>query len=129
MVCTPRRPLLGIILAANCGLIHHAYACDTDADCGVGGTCIKRERRASGVCYGGDRSAAATPDDANQPLAPLPVEGERRARAKAWLGDPEQLLQEHLPGKEVGATCIVTQDCPSGFECVLAGFEGRCVKL
>lgn len=108
-------------------------ACDTDADCGAGGTCIKREKRASGVCYGGSRAAPAAeaPDGADTTAdVPLqPVTGQRRENAKAWLGDPDALLKENLPGKEVGGTCMVTQDCPAGFDCVIAGFEGHCVKL
>ena len=108
-------------------------ACDSDADCGVGGTCIKREKRASGVCYGGSRTTpAAEAQDATAPQVDVPMQpvtGQRRENAKAWLGDPDQLLKENLPGKEVGGTCMVTQDCPAGFDCVIAGFEGHCVKL
>ncbi|MCC6706734.1 MAG: hypothetical protein IT492_04140 [Gammaproteobacteria bacterium] len=113
-----------------------SLACDTDADCGTGGTCIKREKRARGVCYGGSRSAPradpaeeqAAPDIA--PDVPLqPVTGQRRENAKAWLGDPDQMIKENLPGKEVGGACMVTADCPAGFDCVIAGFEGHCVKL
>ncbi|MCB1748533.1 MAG: hypothetical protein H6977_12555 [Gammaproteobacteria bacterium] len=107
-----------------------APACDSDADCGPGGTCIKREKRASGVCYGraSDTPAPPVTPDAGT-VAPRPVTGERRERAKAWLGDPEAIIEQELPGHERGGTCMVTQDCPAGFECVLAGFEGRCVKL
>ena len=112
------------------------WACTTDADCGVGGTCIKREKRAGGVCYGGARAAAAAAAPAaaaaGEEMVDVPIKpvtGERRENAKAWLGDPDQMIKEHLPGKEVGGTCMVTQDCPSGFDCVVAGFEGHCVKL
>ena len=118
-----------------------AAACKHDADCGPGGTCIKRERNASGVCYGrAPHGADEQPPAANLPqdgangeeppaVAPRPVQGERREHAKALLGDPDAMIREHLPGREVGGTCIVTQDCASGFECVTAGFEGHCVKL
>lgn len=105
-----------------------AVACDTDAECGPGGTCIKREKRARGVCYGGARLDA--PAAAEKALdKPKAVDGDLRERAKAWLGDPDQLRGEHLPGRETGEVCIVTQDCPDGFECVVAGFEGRCVRF
>ena len=30
---------------------------------------------------------------------------------------------------ETGGVCIVTSDCEAGWECVLAGFEGRCMRL
>ncbi len=110
-----------------------SLACDRDADCGAGGTCIKREKRASGVCYGGSRSAPATTGepaaDRGEDVAIKPVTGQRRENAKAWLGDPDQMIKDNLPGKEVGGTCMVTQDCAAGFDCVIAGFEGHCVKL
>ena len=62
-----------------------AWACASDADCGTGGSCIKREKRASGVCYGGTRAApaaetqvdeATTEDIVDVPIKP--VSGERR---------------------------------------------------
>lgn len=104
-------------------------ACDSDADCGPGATCIKREKRAGGVCYGA-RTEVEAPElpDAAAPGQPAAVEGELRERATHWLGDPETLIRENLPGRELGGTCMVTQDCAPGFECVVAGFEGRCVK-
>ena len=101
-----------------------AAACDVDADCGPGATCIKREKRASGVCYGG---SITEPPAA--PVEPRRPTGERRERAEAWLGDPEATIRENLPGHETGGACMVTRDCPEGFECVIAGFEGRCVRL
>ncbi len=119
---------VAFLLCLLLGLATPAAACDSDADCGPGGTCIKREKRARGVCYGRQDGA---PQQAEVPpgAAPQTVTGERRERAKAWLGDPDALLEEHLPGRETGASCMVTQDCPAGFECVIAGFEGRCVRL
>ncbi|MCZ6664494.1 MAG: hypothetical protein O7B81_04235 [Gammaproteobacteria bacterium] len=103
-------------------------ACDTDADCDLGGTCIKREKRARGVCYGETRGAT------EPELRPAPSSGghitdDRRERMIEFMGDPEQLLKQHLPGREVGEKCLVSQDCPANFDCVYAGFEGRCVKF
>ena len=122
--------LFAIVLLA---LTVPSAACDNDADCGVAGTCIKREKRARGVCYGGAPRGAASDEPAPaQPPVDTPskaVTGERRERAKQWLGDPEQMIKDNLPGKEVGSVCMVTQDCPAGFDCVIAGFEGHCVKL
>lgn len=122
--------LLSIVLLA---LTVPSAACDNDADCGVAGTCIKREKGARGVCYGGAPRGAASDEPAPaQPPVDTPskaVTGERRERAKQWLGDPQQMIKDNLPGKEVGSVCMVTQDCPAGFDCVIAGFEGHCVKL
>ena len=75
--------------------------------------------------------SASAPGDAGTtaaPSAPPRVSGERRARAQAWLGDPETLIEEHLPGAETAGVCMVSSDCAAGFECVVAGFEGHCVK-
>ena len=105
-----------------------SVACDTDADCDVGGTCIKREKRARGVCYGETRDAA------EPKLRPAPSYGghtpdEQREMMIEFMGDPDQLLEQHLPGREIGEKCLVNQDCPASFDCVYAGFEGRCVKF
>ena len=127
------RPLLVMLGIGLLALTLPSMACDADADCGVGGACIKREKRASGVCYGGARrsapSKAETPVQSVVEMPTQPVTGERREHAKAWLGDPEQMIKDNLPGKEVGGLCMVTQDCPRGVDCVIAGFEGHCVKL
>ena len=96
--------MLSILLVA---MTMGSPACDRNADCGIGGT--------------SSETAVEVPTK--------PVTGERREHAKAWLGDPEQMIKDTLPGKEVGGICTVTQDCPSGFDCVIAGFEGHCVKL
>ncbi len=45
------------------------------------------------------------------------------------LGDAEQMIKGKLPGNEVGSNCIATQECPADFDCVIAGFEGHCMKL
>ena len=114
---------LGLIVTLACPA---AFACEVDADCPGGGTCIKREKRASGVCYGRSNELPQAPAAA---VVPRPVEGVRRERATEFLGDPEQNIKDHFPGKEVGAACMVDQDCPAGLLCVIAGFEGRCVNL
>lgn len=116
---------LGLIVTLACPT---AFACEVDADCPSGGTCIKREKRAGGVCYGRSNELPQAPAAA-APLVPRPVEGVRRERATEFLGDPEQNIKDYFPGKEVGAACMVNQDCPAGLQCVIAGFEGRCVNL
>tara|TARA_Y100001970_G_C14163651_1_gene820004 strand:- start:48 stop:464 length:417 start_codon:yes stop_codon:yes gene_type:complete len=98
-------------------------ACVTDGDCRFGETCFKREKRASGICYSSIKNRSEEPVDRK------PITGEIRDRAIKWLGDPEQIIEENLPNKKIGSTCIVSTDCPSGFQCVLAGFEGRCVEF
>jgi hypothetical protein len=82
------------------------YACDADDNCGPGGTCIKREKRARGVCYGASPS----------------VKEDTPAVKRA----PES-IETAVESSEM--ECIVTQDCPKGMECVIAGFGSACVKL
>jgi hypothetical protein len=92
-------------------------ACDVDKDCGVG-VCIKREKRASGICYGLE-------------LNTKQKNKAQSARSKAidLMGDPNEILKRHFPGKEIGELCIISTDCNEGQECVHAGFEGRCITL
>ena len=98
-------------------------ACMTDKDCRSGETCFKREKRASGICY------SSLKNNPNESSETKPISGEIRSRAIEWLGDPMQIIEENLPNKGVGSTCIVSSDCPAESQCVLAGFEGRCVDF
>ncbi len=127
------KSLLVMSALAVLGISMDSGACETDADCRVGGICIKREKRAHGVCYGGAPRDATSKDETpslpEHEVPNKPVTGERREHAKEWLGDPEQMLKDNLPGKAIGGTCMVSQDCPAGQDCVIAGFEGHCVKL
>ena len=82
-------------------------ACDVDSDCGSEGTCIKREKRARGVCYGGDFSN-------DKPAAPAPAE----------FFDPLS-----LPTERPANACFVTEECPAGMDCVKAGVWGSCIAL
>ncbi len=101
----------GATLALVCAWSEPLVACDTDAECGVGGVCIKREKRARGVCYGGDY-------DQNQVT-------EQNVPA---MVDPAAILVLP-PGEAPEGSCFVTQDCPVGLECVKAGLYGTCHKL
>lgn len=96
------------VLAAALVVSPHALiACDVDSDCGAGGTCIKREKRARGVCYGGGDDAAMPPGPVAPPVFdPLSNAGERPENA-----------------------CFITEECPAGMECVKAGVWGTCMAL
>ena len=87
------------------------YACEMDGDCGPGGLCIKREKRARGVCYGGDVSKkdVSKKDD-------VPPSNQSYER-----------IEEAVKASEYD--CTVTEDCPDGMECVIAGFHYACMKL
>ena len=92
-------------------------ACDTDQVCGVG-VCIKREKRAKGICYGLELNQKQK----NRLQSP-------RQKAIELMGDPNEILKEHFPGKKIGKICVVSTDCNKGQDCVHAGFEGRCIEM
>jgi hypothetical protein len=97
-----------IVLALALALFGDCLACDVDSDCGAGGTCIKREKRARGVCYGGN-------PDQEAPPAPAP--------------DPTFFDPLSTPTERPDGACFVTEECPAGMECVKAGVWGRCMVL
>jgi hypothetical protein len=82
-------------------------ACDADSDCGPGATCIKREKRARGVCYGG-----------------APSHGEAAPAPESEFFDPLSMPTERPEG-----ACFVTEECPAGMACVKAGVWGICTAL
>ncbi|MGR8947013.1 MAG: hypothetical protein ACU84Q_03140 [Gammaproteobacteria bacterium] len=109
-----------------------SYACDTDAECGPGGICIKREKRARGVCYGGGQSepseTAPGTTDSNpvistppvnpaspSPSGDAPVFGEEGYVEPS--APPRMIDQLDLPERSSGA-CITSTDCAGGQECI-----------
>lgn len=104
---------LAAALAVLLALPAPVLACDVDADCGPGGTCIKREKRARGVCYG------RAPADA-------PTEPPAATRLPDHVQNREA-LESRLEG--TGIACQVTQQCPAGLECVIAGYTGQCMRV
>jgi hypothetical protein len=118
------------------------FACDIDSDCGAGGTCIKREKRGRGVCYGGDYSRSDNPDT-QTPERSDPSRFDNANPQASEHGDtptfghPDGLVPQHgmfnsliNPGERSDGACIVTQECPAGMECVIAGpGGGRCMAL
>lgn len=101
------RPVLIGIIALLTVVPGPLLACDSDTDCGAGGTCIKREKRARGVCYGGDPS--------HEDPAPSP---------EGAFFDPLSMPTERPEG-----ACFVTEECPAGMDCVKAGVWGQCMAL
>ena len=115
-------PLFIVLFALN----GPSFACIKDTDCDTGETCFKRERRASGICYPSLNNKSS---DNSEEIDLKPITGEKRDRAVQWLGDPMEIIRDNLPNRTIGNVCVVTGDCPDGSECVLAGFEGRCVEF
>ena len=87
--------------------VTNAIACDQDEDCGVG-VCIKREKRAQGICYG------LEPKQKQKNTLESP-----REKAIGLMGDPNKMLEEHFPGKKIGKICIVSTDCNKGQDCII----------
>lgn len=101
-----------------------ATACDSDADCG-GGTCIKREKRASGVCYGERRDDPAVPDTA-MPDGYGAATEPGAVDIPDYVGNREAIREKLTPS---GIQCMVTQQCPAGLECVIIEFQGTCMEI
>lgn len=131
---SPTAYIIRLTLAlAVAGFAPHAIACDTDADCGSGGTCIKREKRARGVCYGGGASRTDAPEPAPNPhptetpiLAPqdrssmspsgdAPIFGEEGYIEPSAA--PSIIDRLDVPERSQGA-CITSTDCAGGQECI-----------
>ena len=128
------KPSLRLIIMIVLGLIGlNVYACDSDADCGVGGTCIKREKRGRGVCYGGRGSLPETselkqrPDPNNESATPTndgpalspsgdaPIFGEEGYVEPT--ASPKIIDRLDISGGDQGA-CITSTDCAGGLECI-----------
>ena len=54
---------------------------------------------------------------------------EIRSNGIEWFGDPIEIIRKNFPDKRIGEICVVSSDCPATFQCVFAGFEGRCVQF
>jgi|TARA_B110000459_G_C16432717_1_gene412554 hypothetical protein len=96
-----------------------SQSCEIDRDCGVG-VCIKREKRASGVCYGLEVPVKKEKSDKKSETP--------RDQAISLMGDPHIILRKYFPGKAIGKKCVVQSDCNDGTECVHAAFEGYCIE-
>ena len=130
---TPIAIILGLLQMFSANMV---FACDIDAECGIGGTCIKREKRARGVCYGGQqkpiaenlegierspRPAPARPEEnphsAFQTNDDLPIYGEE------GYVEPEPIAASRIIDRldvpeRTESTCVTSTDCAGGQECV-----------
>ena len=108
------------------------FACDSDAECGPGGTCIKREKRARGVCYGGVGNPTAaeksqvSPGKAvisspvEQPMNP-PLNGDAPVFGEEGYVEPSappRLIDRLDVPTRTSGSCISNTDCTGGQECV-----------
>jgi hypothetical protein len=123
------RTLLLTIMVGALLLPNLALACDSDSECGLGGTCIKREKRARGVCYGGDlsqpKAPAGTPAPGPAFAAPGPGGGFLAPGPGIGLFDPLA-----NPTERPANACVVTHECPAGMDCVITGPGwGSCMAL
>ncbi|HCU89124.1 MAG TPA: hypothetical protein DGR97_04235 [Gammaproteobacteria bacterium] len=115
--------ILSVLLAPG-----PSIACDSDDECN-GGACIKREKRAAGVCYGGDLSQTTIPMHTTTPEPGLvePISGHGINAPIPGVGLFNPLAN---PAKRPANACVVTQDCRGGMDCVITGSGwGTCVNL
>ena len=123
--------ILGLLLMFDTNI---ASACDTDAECGEGGTCIKREKRARGVCYGGRLGPATEPMEtfelAAEPTSVTPAENVSNAShtdGDVPIYGEEGYVEPTAPARRIDrldipdrtdSTCVTSTDCSGGQECV-----------
>ena len=125
-------PLICLFIAS--GFFSTVLACDIDSDCGAGGTCIKREKRARGVCYGGldnthtdttprkeNRDLQTAQPQAISPPAKKPDDGDAPIFGEEGYSEPSTnpriIDRLDLPERTSGA-CITSTDCAGGQECI-----------
>ncbi|MEM7466387.1 MAG: hypothetical protein AAF387_05820 [Pseudomonadota bacterium] len=106
-----------------------AFGCDSDAECGAGGTCVKREKRARGVCFGGgktDQQNHSEPPSKQLTETP-PTEPSLSPSGDAPIFGEEGYVEPSAPPRLIdrldiqdadSSACIATSDCGGGQECV-----------
>ena len=104
----------------------YVVACISNDDCKQDETCLKREKNAYGVCIKYTEKRNNHRDTSEQPKI-LEVEGEQQIID--FFGTPEENLRSISPNGKIGRKCHSTEDCDGTEECVIAGFEGRCLQL
>lgn len=124
--------IYGLFLLFSAGQV---FACDTDAECGAGGTCIKREKRGRGVCYGGnlgaDPQAATTPPNVtSSPSAnpgQLQVDNKQSTNSDAPIYGEEGYVEPNAKPRMIDRldiqeptnnACVTSTDCSGGQQCV-----------
>ena len=86
----------------------------------------KREKNAYGICI---RLADTKDNKRNSGKQPKILEIEGKQQAIDFFGTPEENLRSISPDGKIGRNCHSTEDCDPTEECVIAGFEGRCLQL
>ena len=104
----------------------HLHACMIDDDCRQSEQCFKREKNAYGICI---RLADTKDNKRNSGKQPKILEIEGKQQAIDFFGTPEENLRSISPDGKIGRNCHSTEDCDPTEECVIAGFEGRCLQL
>ena len=101
-------------------------ACMLNSDCKPTESCLKREKNAYGFCI---LNPEKKYELRNRIEKSKIIEIEGREEAINFFGDPEENLRPISPDGMIGKKCHSTPDCSDDQECVIAGFEGRCVQL
>ena len=104
----------------------YVLACMSNDDCKQNEMCLKREKNAYGVCIKSSEKINNHRDRSEQPKI-LGLEGKQQIID--FFGTPEENLRSISPNGKIGRKCHSTDDCDSTEECVIAGFEGRCLQL
>ena len=101
-------------------------ACSLDSDCRVDEICMKREKNAYGICIKISEKKFEIRNNENQPKIKIIQD---RKEALDFLGTTEENLRAISPSGKIGQKCHSTSDCTDKEECIIAGFEGRCIPI
>ena len=106
--------------------IQYVLACMLNADCKQDEQCFKREKNAYGICVKFAEKKSDRKDGSEKPKI-LEIEGKQKVID--FFGTPEENLRSISPNGKIGHKCHSTEDCDGTEECIIAGFEGRCLQL
>lgn len=115
--------VLFFFLSFQCEML---LACSQDSDCRVDEKCMKREKNAYGICIKISEKKFQIKNNENQPKIRIIQD---KKEALDYLGTTEENLRAISPSGKIGQKCHSTSDCNGTEECIIAGFEGRCISI
>ena len=123
MIFSVKSVIFALLLILQC---QYLFACMLNSDCKQNEQCFKREKNAYGVCVKFIKNKNTYKEDYERPTI---QEIEGKQEIIDFFGTPEENLRSISPEGKIGRKCHSTEDCNKTEECVIAGFEGRCLKL
>lgn len=101
-------------------------ACMLDSDCRSAEKCLKREKNGYGFCILNTKKTYKLQNKIEKSQV---IEIEGKEKAINYFGDSVDNLRSISPNGKIGQKCHSTPDCDRDQECLIVGFEGRCVQF